>query len=85
MKITFDIVIVDECENKDAIASVHYPHEGSKITIVKGLSAIEFSDAIHHEIGHIFDWYFGKQSNDVNIREKNANIIGNAIRFRESS
>lgn len=85
MKVTFELERVESIE-QDTVARVYYPDiDGvAKIQIVKGLDAIQFSEAIYHEIGHIFDWYFGEQSKDVEIREKNAVIIGQSLRFRES-
>lgn len=84
MRITFDIEISNSLPS-DVLARVHYPHDvpPNKIIINKGLNAIELSEAIHHEIGHIFDWYLG-QSGSAEIREQNAEIIGEAIRFRKS-
>lgn len=72
---------------EDKIASINYPNEGNFITITKGLNVIELSDAIYHEIGHLIDWYISNenQSKNVEIREDNANLIGECLRFRESS
>lgn len=72
---------------EDKIASINYPNEGNFITITKGLNVIELSDAIYHEIGHLIDWYISNenQSKNVEIREYNANLIGECLRFRESS
>jgi len=80
------IEIVDSFENNSTMARIFYPNEGNKIMIKKGLNTIEFSEAIHHEIGHLFDWYLskGKQSLEVGIREKNADIIGNALRYKNA-
>lgn len=83
------IQIVNNLDN-NAIARVYYPGEIDKdsvIKIVKGLNVIEFSEAIHHEMGHLFDWYLSdsKQSEDQDIRELNADIIGECIRFRKST
>lgn len=80
-------VKIDNLDTDNAIARIHYPNEGNFITITKGLNVIELSDAIHHEIGHLIDWYIsnGKQSNNVEIREKNADIIGECLRFKKSS
>ena len=80
-----DVEIVDTLSN-DAIARCIYPDEpNSKIQIVKGLNIIEFSEAIHHEIGHLFDWYIsnGTLSTSSSTREENANVIGDCIRFKE--
>jgi len=87
MKITFEIEIVGKLEhNPDAIATVYYPHDNpsNKIRIIKGLNAVELSMAIHHEIGHVIDYYLG-MSEQVEIREQNAEIIGECLRFREGS
>lgn len=86
MKITIEIEVdlVDTFDNNNNIARVHYPNEGNKILITKGLNTIELSKAIHHEIGHIIDWYLssGEQSKDMDIREVNADIIGESIRYK---
>ena len=81
------ISVDDSLEDKDVIAHIQYPDEGNIITIKRGLNIIELSTAIHHEIGHLIDWYIsdGMQSEDKKIREYNANVIGNCIRFRGSS
>lgn len=78
---------IENLDTEDAIARIHYPNEGNYITITKGLNVIELSDAIYHEIGHLIDWYISNenQSKNVEIREQNANIIGECLRFRESS
>lgn len=78
------IRIVDNLDNQDCVARVYYPNEGNIILIKKGLNAVEFSKAIHHEIGHIFDWYLsnGNQSNDTILRESNAELIGESLRFK---
>lgn len=81
--IEFEVSSTERLSN-DAVARVFYPDEGAKIVITKGLNAIELSQAIHHEIGHVFDWYLG-QSEDVDIREQNADVIGDALRYREST
>jgi hypothetical protein len=67
--------------DNDIIASIHYPNEGNKIIISKGLNRIEIGETICHEIGHLIDWYLsdGKQSEFVDIREINANKIGRYI------
>lgn len=85
--IQVNIDVVEHIEDNNAIARIFYPSEGNKIIITKGLNVVELSDAIHHEIGHLIDWYLseGYQSEDVNIREENANLIGDCIRFREST
>ena len=84
---TLGVCVSELLDGKDVIAHIQYPNEGNIITIKKGLNVIELSTAIHHEIGHLIDWYisYGMQSEDKGIRETNANIIGNCIRFRESS
>lgn len=84
--ITINVEISDSFETDDTIGRIYYPNEGNKIQIIKGLNSIEFSDTVHHEIGHLFDWYLsnGIQSKDVNIRETNANIIGEGLRFKKS-
>lgn len=78
---------IEDLDTENAIARIHYPNEGNFITITKGLNVIELSDAIYHEIGHLIDWYVSNenQSKDVEIREDNANLIGECLRFRESS
>lgn len=83
MKITIeiDIDIVDKFDNPDTIARIYYPHEGNKIQIRKGMNAITVSRAIHHELGHLFDYYLG-QSKDRDVREKNAAVIGEGLRSR---
>lgn len=87
LTIDIDIEVVEEFGNKTTVARVYYPNEGNKIKVVKGLNAVEFSTAIHHEIGHLFDWYLsgGKQSKDVEIREENADVIGDGLRWKEST
>ena len=82
-----NVITSNRLENIDAIAHVDYPSEGNIITIKKGLNVIELSKAIHHEIGHLIDWYIsdGYQSEKSETRETNATIIGECIRFRESS
>ena len=86
LKLEIDIKIND-FDTEDKVASINYPNEGNFITISKGLNVIELSDAIYHEIGHLIDWYISNenQSKNVEIREENANIIGECLRFRESS
>lgn len=82
LKIEIDIELVEDFgDDKDVIARVFYPDEGNKIQIKKGLNLIEVHRAIHHEVGHLMDWYIseGKQSEDVGIRERNADIIGSEI------
>lgn len=87
LTIKIKIKQVDKFDDLDKIACIYYPNEGNIIKIIKGLNVIELSDSIHHEIGHLMDWYIseGNQSNDVNIREKNANIIGDSIRYKCNS
>jgi hypothetical protein len=85
LKLEVNIELVESFkDNKDKIATIFYPNEINLIQIKKGLNTIEFSEAIYHEIGHLFDWYLssGNQSNDVNIREHNAEKIGESLRFR---
>lgn len=55
--------------------------------MIERLNVIDLSDAIYHEIGHLIDWYISNrnQSKNVEIREQNANIIGECLMFRESS
>lgn len=85
LNIKTDVEIVDKFEdNLETIARIHYPNEGNKIQIAKGLNTIELSEAIFHEIGHLIDWYIsnGNQSENVNCRELNAQIIGESLRHR---
>jgi len=67
----------------DVVARIHYPNEGNEILVTKGLNAIEFGEAIHHEIGHLYDWYLSgkQQAGTVEQREKNTCKIADAIRF----
>lgn len=88
LNIELDIEIVDKfIDNKDTIARVFYPNEGGVIKIVKGLNTITLSEAIFHEIGHIVDWYISNetQSSEVEVREKNADVIGGSLRFKVNS
>lgn len=84
--IEYEIEAVDSFEDEDVIARVYYPDEGSVIKVKKGLNTITLSKAIHHEIGHVIDFLIsgGNQSKDTEIREYNADIIGEAIRWKES-
>lgn len=87
LNLSLDVEIVDNFETNDTIARCFYPDDNEdKIQIIKGLNVIELSIAIHHEIGHIIDWYIsnGYQSKNINIRENNANIIGDCIRYKQS-
>ena len=82
--------IVDGFEDSDVAARVFYPGEGAegaRIHLTKGMNAVHLSEAIHHEIGHLLDWYLtgGSQSSDVVCRERDAIEIGERIRFHESS
>lgn len=85
LNLEIEIEIVEALESPTAIARIYYPDEGNSIKIVKGLNAVEFSHAIHHEIGHLFDWYLNgdKPLGKRSIREKNANIIGDSLRYKE--
>jgi hypothetical protein len=87
LSIDVDIELVDEFDKENVIARVYYPDEGNKIQIKKGLDTITLSEAIFHEIGHVIDWYLsnGQQSSDVDIREQNADIIGECLRWKKSS
>lgn len=68
-------------DNIDAIGRCYYPKEGNKIQIIKGLSKAYIKESLCHEIAHLIDWYIssGNQSDDVYIREKNAESIGNKM------
>jgi len=79
-----DISTVDNIENGTVMARVFYPDEGNRIIISKGLNAVECSTAIHHEIGHLLDWYLGHKNDSVEIREHNAETIGEALRWKET-
>ncbi len=85
LKLEVDIEIVEELDPKTVVARIYYPDEGNKIQIVKGLNAVEFSHAIHHEIGHLFDWYLNGERplGTEEVREENADIIGKSLRFKE--
>jgi len=80
---------IEQCEqlDRDTIARIFYPNEGNVIKITKGLNAIELSTTIHHEIGHLLDWYLSgqKQTGSTEQREENAEIIGEAIRWKKSN
>lgn len=64
-----------------------YLNEKLRIAFLTGLEADIETDAIFHEIGHLIDWYISNenQSNGVNIREDNANEIGESLRWKQSS
>lgn len=84
MKFNISIdVNIDDTLPSDCIAKIYYPNEGNKILIQKDLNAISFSEAIYHEIGHLFDWYLSNQSENTEVRELNAIKIGESLRFRE--
>ena len=88
LNISIEIELVEEFpDDNSVVARVYYPNEGNKIQVKKGLNAVQFSEAIHHELGHLFDWYLsdGKQSKHKSIREDNAVLIGESLRFKESS
>ena len=87
LSIDIDIEVVESFEDDDILARIYYPDEGNKIQIRKGLNTLELSDAIFHEVGHLIDWYIsdGNQSNNVDNREDNANLIGDCLRFRTNS
>lgn len=84
LTINVNIDTVDKFQSENTIARIYYPNEGNKIIIKKGLNTIELSEAIFHEIGHLIDYYISNenQSNISDIRENNANIIGDGLRFR---
>lgn len=85
LNIEIDVEIVEEFkDNSNTIARVYYPNEGNKIQIIKGLNVINLSEAIFHEIGHLIDWYISNSNKNetLEIREKNANSIGEHLRFR---
>ena len=86
LNIEVDIELADALDN-NAIARIYYPNDKNKIIITKGLNTISVSQAIFHEIGHLIDWYLSNstQSKTTVIREENANIIGESLRWRESS
>ena len=79
LNINIEIDIVERFENENTIARIFYPNEGNRILIMKGLNKLTFEETIRHEIGHLFDWYLseGNQSKSIDIREINADIIGN--------
>lgn len=82
--ISLRVRLVEKFEdNPSTIARIHYPDEGSNIAIIKGLNIIELDEVIHHEIGHLIDWYLSQnnQKLPVEIREKNADIIGNGLQL----
>jgi len=89
MKLTIeiDVEIVDKFEHSDTVACIYYPNEGNVIQLVKGENTVEVSTSIHHEIGHLLDYYLSneKQSKNVEIRELNAINIGESLRFKESN
>lgn len=80
-KIEVDIDIVEEFQDSEStIARIYYPDEGNKIEIRKGLNTLTVFQSIHHEIGHLLDWYLG-QSTNADIRESNAIVIGDALKY----
>jgi len=85
--IEIDVEIVDKFEHSDTVACIYYPNEGNVIKLVKGENTVEVSTSIHHEIGHLLDYYLSneKQSKNVEIRELNAENIGESLRFHESN
>jgi hypothetical protein len=88
MTISIDIEIKDNINKKDDVyATIYYPNEGNIIQLSKGMNTIELSTTIHHEIGHLIDWYLskGKQSSKTEIREYNADLIGDCLQFKQSS
>lgn len=84
VNIQFKLEIVDNIDNdKDIVARVLYPHEGNKILITKGLNRLEVEEVVHHELGHLIDWYLssGKQEKDKAIREENADEIARILKL----
>lgn len=75
--IEVEVEIIDEFEDEDILGRIFYPNEGNKIILKKGANQLAFHRNFLHEIGHLFDWYLseGKQSKDVNIREKIADEV----------
>lgn len=45
------------------------------------MSKVEDTEDLCHEIGHVIDWYLssGKQPTELDIRERNADTIGNYL------
>ena len=87
MKLTIEIDIMIDKNNvldDDIMGQIHYPNEGNVIFIKKGLNTIELSKTIHHEIGHLIDWYLSNrnQSTKTGIREQTTDLIGETIRFK---
>jgi hypothetical protein len=85
--LNLNIEIVEEFEdNKDTIGRIYYPDEGNKIQIKKGLNTVLLSETIFHEIGHLIDWYISNQnqSDNVDVREENADKIGESLRWKKS-
>ena len=87
MKKTISITFEIEDSNnlkQDLYATIYYPDEGNKIILRKGMNVIELSETIHHEIGHLIDWYLskGNSRDHVDVREDNAVTIGEGIRFK---
>lgn len=79
INLSIKVQIVETFEdNPDTIARIHYPDEGNTISIIKGLNRVDLDGAIYHEVGHLIDWYLSEnnQKIPVEIREKNADIIG---------
>lgn len=82
--VSLKVRTIERFEDKPStIARIHYPDEGSIITIVKGLNVVELEHALCHEIGHLIDWYLSQnnQKLPVEIREKNADLIGGGIQL----
>lgn len=87
LNIELDIELVESFENKDTLARVYSPNEGNKIQIKKGLNTVDLSESIFHEVGHVIDWYISESNENekINIREDNADIIGESLRLKQSS
>jgi len=81
LNISLDVHIVEKLRNKNLMATIHYPDEGGRIEIIKGLNKTEITEAITHEIGHLIDWYLSneQQSHLKWVREDNAEIIGDSL------
>ena len=87
LTINIDVEIVDKLDFSDCPACIYYPNEGNVIQLIKGENTLEVSTSIHHEIGHLLDYYLSneKMSKKVEIREANAINIGESLRWRESN
>ena len=88
--IEIDVEIVNKLEFSDfsdTPACIYYPDKGNVIQLIKGESKLEVSTSIHHEIGHLLDYYLSnkKMSKNVEIREANAINIGESLRLKESN